>query len=203
MSVAGRSPASGSFNLSKAFVLLVDSEATSLDVLSRIFNGFGVGAPRKCMSAARARECLRVETFDLVITDGRLSDESGYDFVQWLRRSGIASNFAAPVLILSGHTPQDEIDRARDCGANLVIAKPFTPEILLERILWLARSPRSFVESDAYLGPDRRVRNLGPPIGSSGRRAGDLSAEIGEAAGENLGQKDIDMLLPTPMRVQL
>ena len=198
-----RAGAQSTFNLGKACVLLIDSEPTSLDVLSRIVNGFGVAAPRKCASADRAREYLQAEAFDLVLTDSRLADDSVYDFVRWLRRSNVTTPCSVPILILSGHTPKSEAERARDCGANFVVAKPFTPDVLLARILWVARSPRPFVECKAYVGPDRHVRNLGPPLGTGGRRAGDLPPEVGEAAGENMKQEDIDMMLPAPMRVHL
>jgi hypothetical protein len=77
-------------------------------------------------------------------------------------------------MMIQGHTPVDLIQKARDCGANFVVAKPITPRLLLERILWVAQEARPYIELDGYVGPDRRFHNLGPPGGpGTGRRRSD------------------------------
>lgn len=191
------------FNLNNAAVLLIDSEPTSLDMLIRTVQGFGVRSPRKAASGERARELCAGEPFDLILADTQLADMSGYDFVHELRRGGAPANASVPVLLMSAHTPASQVARSRDCGANFVVLKPLDPHVVLQRIVWIARCPRMFVTCDTYVGPDRRFRNLGPPLGLRGRREGDLSEHVGEAKEPNLSQADIDMLLPAPMRVSL
>jgi len=97
----------------------------------------------------------------------------------------------APVLMTTSHTPRSQISRARDCGANIIIKKPFPPITVLERIIWSSKEGRKFLFSDTYVGPDRRFRNVGPPKGEKGRRREDFTAtplpqgqaaEEGEAA---------------------
>ena len=51
-----------------------------------------------------------------------------------------------------------------------MIAKPISPKVLLDRLFWLARDKRDFIEADTYVGPDRRFKHLGPPAGSVERR---------------------------------
>ena len=51
---------------------------------------------------------------------------------------------------------------------------------MYDRLAWAAQPKRAFVESETYVGPDRRFRLL-PPPGVVGRRATDLSIEIGAA----------------------
>jgi hypothetical protein len=69
------------------------------------------------------------------------------------------------------------VTKARDCGANFIIAKPITPKIILERIIWVAQSTRLFVETETYIGPDRRFRKAAPPSEYGvGRRSGDAEA---------------------------
>ena len=75
--------------------------------------------------------------------------------------------------------------KARDCGANYIIAKPITPKIILERIIWVAQSTRIFLETESYIGPDRRFRKLGPPAETgAGRRKEDAAAEADAEAEE-------------------
>jgi DNA-binding response OmpR family regulator len=182
-------------NLSKANVLLLQNNQAELDILGQVFIGFGVKAIRKCATVEEAEDAVSRDTFDLIIADGDLPDNAAYDFLSGLRRGGDGDNRLAPMLLICGHTPASTIKRARDSGANLVIAKPITPKVMFDRVMWLAREERKFVVSDGYVGPDRRHKSFGPPVGMAGRRSGDLSADVGKADGPDLSQSDIDAML--------
>ncbi|MFX8414296.1 hypothetical protein ABTL42_19440, partial [Acinetobacter baumannii] len=81
-----------------------------------------------------------------------------------------ASYRSIPILLLAGHTRQADIIRMRDCGASLILAKPVAPKALYDRLTWMARDPRPFVESAIYAGPDRRHNGGEPPNGIARRR---------------------------------
>jgi DNA-binding response OmpR family regulator len=66
----------------------------------------------------------------------------------------------------------EDAGRARDAGANFVLTKPIAPNLLLQRIMWIGRDARPFVELESYVGPDRRFSLDGPPDGAPDRRAG-------------------------------
>ncbi|SFS86349.1 response regulator [Brevundimonas viscosa] len=189
-------------NLEHSSVLLIDDNQKSLDMLSSIFHGFGVKEQIKCESAIAATDILKRRMVDLVLVDCSMPEMDGYDFVRWLRRETTPPLRYVPIIMLTGHAAQSLVHKSRDCGASFVVAKPLTPAVLLKRILWLGMDERQFVEADDYVGPDRRVRNFGPPLGQPGRRAGDLSTHVGAASEPNLDQADIDMLLK-PQRVVL
>jgi len=192
----------GRVNLEHSSVLLIDDNPKSLDMLSSIFHGFGVREQIKCESAIAATDILRRRLVDLILVDCSMPEMDGYDFVRWLRRETSPPLRYTPVIMLTGHAAQSMVHKSRDCGASFVVAKPLTPAVLLKRILWLGVDERQFVEAGDYVGPDRRVRNFGPPLGMPGRRAGDLSTHVGAASEPNLDQADIDMLLK-PQRVVL
>ncbi len=192
----------GRVNLEHSSVLLIDDNMKSLDMLSSIFHGFGVKEQIKCESALEASEILKRRTIDLILVDCSMPEMDGYDFTRWVRLETPAPVRFTPVIMLTGHAAQSSIQKSRDCGASFVVAKPLTPTVLLKRILWLGADEREFVECEGYVGPDRRVRNFGPPLGQPGRRAGDLSTHVGEASEANMDQADIDMLMK-PRRVAL
>jgi len=130
--------------------------------------------PYRAFDPERAMEICREADLDIIIVDGSLPEGKSYDFISELRRSDIEPNRYVPVMIIQGHTPIDQIHKARDCGANFVVTKPITPRLLLERVLWIAQESRPFLELDGYVGPDRRFQNLGPPGGpGTGRRRAD------------------------------
>lgn len=166
----------GRVNLEKASVLLL-SPQTGMELLTRVFHGFGVRHPYRCYDRQRAIEVCRQADLDIIVCDGALPDGETYDFIAELRRSDLEPNRFAPVMVIQGYTPLDQIQKARDCGANFVVAKPITPRLLIERILWVAQESRPFIELDGYVGPDRRFQNLGPPDGpGTGRRRTDRIA---------------------------
>jgi DNA-binding response OmpR family regulator len=192
----------GEINLKSSKVLLFDSNTAGMSILAQMLAGFGAKTITKAESTKQAKDMVRGDNFDLVICDAAGPEgEDGYDFVHWLRRCGMDNAFTS-VIVTSGHTSLRSVARARDCGANFIVAKPLVPRVLLKRILWVANENRPFISCDAYWGPDRRFRNDGPPDAMEGRRSTDLSAKVGEATLPNMSQDEIDALM-MPKRVVL
>lgn len=188
-------------NLERTSALLISDNPQGLDILGSIVQGFGLKEQTRCASPDDARGVVKRRPVDLILVECASATDSG-DFVRWLRREGPKTSAYTPVIILTGHASERFVAQSRDCGASFIVAKPLTPMVLLQRILWLTRDEREWVECETYVGPDRRVRNYGPPLGMAGRRAGDLSAHVGAALEANMDQSDIDMLMK-PQRVAL
>ncbi|CAN1549904.1 OmpR Response regulators consisting of a CheY-like receiver domain and a winged-helix DNA-binding domain [Caulobacteraceae bacterium] len=175
------------FNLGKAVVMVVDDNSFSMNLTIQTLMGFGAKARHQCPSAAAAMETLKTTTVDLLIVDSDMPDIDGYDLVRWLRSSGMDPNAFVPVIMIAGHTPASKVTKARDCGANFIVARPLSARVLLERILWVARDPRPMLQTGDYTGPDRRFRDGDPPVNTSERRRDRLSAA--EAAAVEAGDE--------------
>lgn len=188
-------------DLRSARVLCVDETVQGLDILAQILMGFGVQNVVRAQFSDDARDLLTSQIFDLVLVDaGKAGD--GYELIYWLRRTNLQPNRYAPVLVLSGYTPKSQVEFARDAGSSFVVTKPISARTLLDRIFFVARANRPFIESSSYVGPDRRFKNDGVPAGGPGRRANDLSTEVGDAREPNMSQDEIDNLMK-PQRVAL
>ena len=187
-------------NLDKARALIVDDNPQSLDILIGVLTSFGLRNVVRKADGREAQEELKYQSFDLVLTNGDLPELDGYDLTRWLRCEADEANRQTPVILVTAHTRQGQVEKARDCGANFIVTKPISPAVMLERILWVAKSDRLFIECDGYVGPDRRWRNQGPPVEfPEGRRRDDKSIELGEAGGHNMSQDELDALIK-PMR---
>jgi CheY-like chemotaxis protein len=162
----------GRINLEKASVLLLDANHWSQQICKQILFGFGVRTPFVCDHPSEAREVLETEEVNLLVISDTLPDSNGYEFVSWLRRSELDPNCFSPAIIVSGHTKRANIQAARDCGANFILAKPVSIQVMMERVIWVAREGRPFIDTGSYLGPDRRFHDAAPPNGV-GRRRGD------------------------------
>jgi CheY-like chemotaxis protein len=164
------------FNLKDASVLLLDESQLGMTILVQIVTGLGAKNLHRCADIESARAVVENNQIDLAIVDSLAATGEGYDFVEWLRRDAGEPNCYTPVLMTTSHTPRSQISRARDCGANIIIKKPFPPITVLERIIWSSKEGRKFLFSDSYVGPDRRFRDVGPPKGEKGRRREDFNA---------------------------
>ncbi len=171
-------------NLEKAQLLLLDDHIEGTIVLAQIASAFGVRKFFKAKSIDEAKEIALHEELHLILANANLKSSSAYDFIHWLRRAKIEPNSFTPIILITGHTQLSNIRRARDCGANFVMAKPVSPAALLERIGFVAREKKPFVSCGDYLGPDRRFHDVGPPPGIAGRRHDDKALEMDEAEGD-------------------
>lgn len=150
-------------NLTGAATMIVDDSSFALDLTAQALLGFGIRTRHACRNAADAMEILKDQNIDLLVVDCEMPGIDGFELVRWLRRSGLEPNAFVPVIMTAAHIPRTRVAEARDCGANFVITKPFSASTLLERIVWVARDGRPFLEIGEYFGPDRRFRNAAAP----------------------------------------
>ncbi|MFK0299127.1 response regulator [Brevundimonas sp. NPDC090276] len=147
------------FNFNGAVTMVIDDSPFALELTAQAVLGFGIKVRHACSSAAEAIAILRDHPVDLILVDCEMPGMSGYEFVRWLRRSGLEPNAFAPVIMTAAHVRRSKVSEARDCGANFLITKPFSAGVLLERIVWVARDARPFLEVGDYFGPDRRFHS--------------------------------------------
>ncbi len=189
-------------NLEKLAVLIVDNNTQSLEIMGQVVMGFGIRNITKCQTVKEAKGVILRGPIDFVLCEAQLQDEDGYAFLRWIRREVPEPNKYVAAVVVTGHTRISQVMKARECGAHFIVAKPITPAVLLQRIFWVSKDDRMFIDCESYVGPDRRFRRLGPPPGVKGRRSDDLSEEVGQASEPNMDQLNIDSLVK-PSKVTL
>lgn len=186
---------SSRINLNTAKVLVADDNENARNIIQDMLRAFGASDIVAVRDGVEAKSLLAKQQFDLVITDGAMPECDGYELVRWLRNRPKDEDRITPAIIISAHTRESQVAAGRDCGANYIIAKPISPQVLLERIFYISNEPRSFIVGDSYAGPDRRWKHQGPPGHEEGRRKSDLSLDIGAAFDENLSETELDDLV--------
>ncbi len=146
------------FNLTQAVTMVVDDSTFGMDLTLQALKGFGIQARYICTSAAEAIEILSEHTIDLLLVDCEMPGMDGHELVRWLRNSNLDPNAFVPIIMTAGHVRRSKVGAVRDCGANYLVTKPFSAASLLERLIWVARDNRPFIEVGDYKGPDRRMR---------------------------------------------
>jgi two-component system chemotaxis response regulator CheY len=87
--------------------------------------------PVEVVEASSGFDALRLlprGPYNLVITDINMPDINGLELVQFIRKS--EQHKATPILLIS--TSERDKDRGLMLGANGYLAKPFSPETLVE-----------------------------------------------------------------------
>lgn len=111
--------------------LIVDDSATMRRILLNSLQRIGF---TDCVEAEDGREAL--DRFDAsiscVITDWNMPIMSGIEFVRALR--GRANGKTVPVLMVTTRSVREDTGAAVEAGANDYIMKPFTPQLLKEKI---------------------------------------------------------------------
>ncbi len=111
--------------------LVVDDSATMRRIVVNSLSRIGFG---ECVEAGDGVEALDSfdPSVDFVITDWNMPNMSGLDFVKALR--GRDEGKAVPILMVTTRSVREDIVQAAQAGVNNYIVKPFTPQVLKEKI---------------------------------------------------------------------
>ncbi|AHG87702.1 response regulator receiver [Gemmatirosa kalamazoonensis] len=111
--------------------LVVDDSSTMRRIVVNSLQRIGFD---NTIEAGDGREAL--EKFDpsvtFVITDWNMPNMTGTELARALR--GRADGKQVPILMVTARSVRDDIIEAMEAGVNNYIVKPFTPQILKEKI---------------------------------------------------------------------
>lgn len=126
-------------------VLIVDDSSAMRTFVRATLESQGIA--KQIVEAAGGFEALRLlprERFDLAIVDINMPDIHGLEVIKLIRAS--PQHRAVPLLVISSEASPRDRDRGIALGADTWLAKPFTPEQLIEtvkRVIALPRTPEA------------------------------------------------------------
>lgn len=109
--------------------LVVDDSATMRRILINSLQRIGYST---CVEAGDGAEALDKfdPTIEFVITDWNMPNMSGIEFTKALRQAAPA----VPILMVTTRSVREDIIAAIEAGVNNYVVKPFTPQVLKEKI---------------------------------------------------------------------
>ncbi len=121
-------------------ILVVDDEPVVLNSCRRVLeeDGFDV---RLVPSADEALKAINDEGFGLLLVDVKMPKHDGIYLMQKVKEKWPD----VPIIVMSGYPTLDTITDGAKMGAAAFIAKPFTPDELLETI-------RQVIQKEEYHG---------------------------------------------------
>jgi two-component system chemotaxis response regulator CheY len=112
--------------------LVVDDSAVIRTVLTRILTALGF----EVIQAVNGKDALAklqdVERPDIALVDWNMPEMNGYDFIRSVRADQRWRDM--PLMMVTTETEMEQVVRALAAGANEYLMKPFTPEMVHQKL---------------------------------------------------------------------
>ncbi|KKB10957.1 hypothetical protein VE25_15350 [Devosia geojensis] len=139
-------------------ILIVDPSQHMVDIVAAMLRHIGRRDIRSATDAAGAQFELNRRDFSVILINDGLAGLDTVEFVRRLRHSAECRNRLTPVVMMAARPDATRIAAARDAGVTEFLRKPFAANHLEARLAVIARAPRPIIETEGYVGPDRRRR---------------------------------------------
>jgi DNA-binding response OmpR family regulator len=93
---------------------------------------------------------------DIVICDNDVRDGDLVRLIWAIRHGEVGNNPFVSIIALSWKATGDTVNQILGTGADLIVAAPFSPQQILDRIRSLVHNRKKFAVTVDYIGPDRR-----------------------------------------------
>ncbi|GAB4255271.1 MAG: chemotaxis response regulator CheY [Deferrisomatales bacterium] len=111
-------------------ILAVDDSSTMRKILRKMLVRLGYPDVVEAANGAQALE--QMDGVDLVLTDWNMPEMDGLSLVEALRSH--PRHGRVPIIMVTTEADREEIVTAIRAGVNDYVVKPFTPDVLLEKI---------------------------------------------------------------------
>ena len=113
-------------------ILVVDDFPTMRQIICSLLRELGFANMGQASDGFEALAQLRGRTYQFVVTDWNMPNMHGLDLLKSIRSDEELK--ALPVLMVTAEAKKENIVAAAQAGANGYIVKPFTAEVLSEKI---------------------------------------------------------------------
>lgn len=178
-------------------ILIIEDDLTFGLMIQKWLNRKGFVA-NKSSSLREARHLLEETTPDLILSDLRLPDGDGISLLSHLRDEGLTT----PFIVMTSYAEVENAVLAMKAGATDYIAKPFPPDLLLEKISEALRSSKvSAVNEVVGVTPQDQESSAPDRVAVHNAEASTPIYIEGESEASKLLYRYVDLVAPTPMSV--
>lgn len=141
-------------------ILLVEDAGTMRKMEARILNQLGFENIIEAADGDAAIAKIEAETgIGLVISDWAMPNKDGYELLRWLREQERFRDI--PFIMATGHGDKEYVAKAKDGGANGVVAKPFSPDelrVVIDEAFGVAKEPAPVKDDQPKVSSEGKVR---------------------------------------------
>lgn len=118
--------------------LVVDDSPTMRRIVINALKSFGIDDIVEAEDGQDALSKLQTHNIDFVITDWNMPNMTGLDLTKTLRANDKWRNL--PILMVTTRGLKQDIIEALQAKVNNYIVKPFTPQVLKEKIMAILKT---------------------------------------------------------------
>ncbi|MEO1198419.1 MAG: response regulator [Pseudomonadota bacterium] len=143
-------------SLEKLSILIVDDNSYMRKIIRTILSGLGIRSVIEAETVDEAFQKMTSDVPSLVITDWAMPGQDGIALIRMLRDEMTSPDPFIPIILLTAYTEKKHIIAAIRAGVNEVLSKPISASALLSRLEAIVFSPRPFIRTETYFGPEPR-----------------------------------------------
>lgn len=156
--------------LARLQILVLDVDVNGAQLVRRTLGTLGISSVSISKNSEEIAALLAEKPVDIFITEWDTKPANGLDVTRFLR-SPDSPDRMLPIILTTYRTDQQEHAQARGVGVNDIVMRPFNTRGLQSAITSIIDTPKQFIITHQYTGPDRRVLDLPLPPGIENRRA--------------------------------
>jgi len=165
--------------LSAHRVLIVGGKSHAALLLRSVLGIVGLHKITQAEDVRRAAELLSMEHFSAVFVGPDAPGMDGVGFAVAARRREGMLNPMIPIFALRDRARRRDVEQARDEGVTDVLTVPLSPRTLMTKLDAAFETPRPFIVSSQFFGPDRRAKSRPAWFGKDRRKRAARKARIG------------------------
>ena len=112
--------------------LVIDDSKSIRTILARILLGVGFTV-EEAATGLEAMDLMKKEKVDLALVDWNMPDMDGCQFIREVRKNNAYKDIR--MMMVTTETAISKVAEALDAGADEYIMKPFTKEMILEKLV--------------------------------------------------------------------
>jgi len=113
-------------------ILIVEDSPTMRRIVQNTLKRIGYSDTVEAEDGVAALAKLSEEKVDFIVTDWNMPEMNGLEFIQRVKANNEYSNI--PILMVTTRSVENDVVEAIEAGASNYIIKPFTPQIMREKI---------------------------------------------------------------------
>ncbi len=111
--------------------LVIDDSKSIRSILTKILVGIGFTV-EEAANGLEAMDLIKKEKVDLALVDWNMPDMDGCEFIQEVRKDKAYKDMR--MMMVTTETTKDKVAEALETGADEYIMKPFTKEMIVEKL---------------------------------------------------------------------
>ncbi len=111
--------------------IVIDDSKSIRSILSKILIEIGFTVEEAC-NGLEALDVIKKDKVDLALVDWNMPDMNGYEFILEVRKDNTYKDMR--MMMVTTETEMNKVVEALEAGANEYVMKPFTKEMIIEKL---------------------------------------------------------------------